>query len=125
MWSITTSLHAVPLGATPCRFDEIGSRSLLSGLHHVAPGGTLHRLEESVGCAGTSVSGSAACRRWQPFGAPPGRPHVSIVDVEGTTVTLVYQGSTGGSPSDIVDGYGTLMDDGLAIIDSIVWETIG
>lgn len=54
-----------------------------------------------------------------------GQSVVSIVDVDGTTVTLVYQGRTGGSPSDIVDGYGTFMEEGLAIIDSIVWESIG
>lgn len=54
-----------------------------------------------------------------------GQSVVTIVDVDGTTVTLVYQGSTGGSPSEIANGYETFMDEGLAIIDSIVWESIG
>lgn len=56
-----------------------------------------------------------------PLGQGPfGRSIVSIVDVEGLIVTLVFQGDdpTRGAPE---DGFGTHREAGLAIIDSIIW----
>lgn len=58
-----------------------------------------------------------------PLGQGPlGRSIVSIVDVDGVVVTLVFQGfdvSRGAAE----DGFSTYKDDGLGIIDSIIWGT--
>ena len=51
-----------------------------------------------------------------PLGAD--RSIVSIVDVAGTTVTVVYQGRTTFEPT----AFDTNLDEGMAIIDSIVWD---
>lgn len=56
-----------------------------------------------------------------PLGHGPfGRSIVSIVDVDGVIVTLVFQGSdvSRGAPD---NGFATYKEDGLGIIDSIIW----
>lgn len=56
-----------------------------------------------------------------PLGEGPfGRSIVSIVDVDGVIVTLVFQGTevSRGAPT---DGFATYKEDGLGIIDSIIW----
>lgn len=58
-----------------------------------------------------------------PLGEGPlGRSIISIVEVDGVVVTLSFQGvdSGLGAPQ---DGFDTYRDEGLAIIDSIIWGT--
>ena len=50
-----------------------------------------------------------------PLGAD--RSIVSIVDVDGTVVTLVYQGRTISDPTE----FEANLDEGMAIVDSIIW----
>lgn len=59
-----------------------------------------------------------------PIGVGPrGAGIVSIVDVGGTTMTIVFQGEEAarGAPE---DGFNTYMAEGLKIIDSILWEAL-
>jgi hypothetical protein len=94
-------------GATGIRFEFT---------HEVPPlvGQTQGDLDVPV-AATDGVSGQT------PIGQGPlGRSVVSIVDVDGVIVTLSFQGfdvSRGG----VEDAFATYRDDGLGIIDSIIW----
>ena len=59
-----------------------------------------------------------------PIGVGPlGTGLVSIVDVAGETMTIVYQGHDA-SKGAVQDGFNTNMQEGLQIIDSIIWADL-
>lgn len=91
--------------------------------HDVAPVSEQVEGEIPVPAAYVADLGGSSGSRLTPLGEGPlGQSIISIVDVDGVVVTLSYQGvATARGAAE--DGFDTYRDEGLAIIDSIIWGT--